>query len=88
MGIDHIPRGVKNVLRMQVIQERPDQVRVLVRPASGFGDADRAAILANAAEEKLPPPIQVSLDVATELERNAAGKVPFVIRRMDTRAAE
>jgi phenylacetate-CoA ligase len=84
MGIDHIPRGVKNVLRTQVIQERPDLVRVLVRPTSGFGDADRAAILANAAK-KLPPPIQVSLDVESDLERTAAGKVPFVIRRMESR---
>jgi phenylacetate-CoA ligase len=87
MGIDHIPRGIKNVLRMQVIQERPDLVRLLVRPTSGFGDADRAAILVNAAK-KLPPPIQVSLEVTSELERSAAGKVPFVIRRMETGSGE
>jgi phenylacetate-CoA ligase len=80
MGIDHIPRGVKNVLRMQVIQERSDLVRVLVRPTIAFGEDDRAAILANAAK-KLPPPMQVSVDVESELERTAAGKVPFVIRR-------
>ena len=80
MGIDHIPRGIRNVKRMQVIQERRDAVRVLVVPADLSAGIDRAAILANAAR-KLPPTMSVSVDVTSELERSPSGKIPFVVRR-------
>ena len=80
MGIDHIPRGIHNVERMQVIQERRDAVRVLVVPADLSAGTDRAAILANAAR-KLPPTMSVSVEVASELERSPSGKIPFVVRR-------
>jgi phenylacetate-CoA ligase len=79
MGIDHIPRGVDHVLRMQVIQEGPTHVRLLIVPAPGFGDADREAMLRRAAQ-KLPPPMSAKVELVTELRRNRAGKVPFVIR--------
>jgi phenylacetate-CoA ligase len=82
MGIDHIPRGVRHIERMQVIQERRDAVTLLVVPAEGFTDEDRATILANAAK-KLPPTMAVFLEVTSVLERTAAGKVPFVRRRAD-----
>jgi phenylacetate-coenzyme A ligase PaaK-like adenylate-forming protein len=79
MGIDHIPRGVDHVLRMQVIQEGPTRVRLLIVPAPGFGDADREAMLRRAAQ-KLPPPMSAEVELVTELRRNRAGKAPFVIR--------
>ena len=82
MGIDHIPRGIRNVKRMQVIQERRDAVRVLVVPADLSAGIDRAAILANAAR-KLPPTMSVSVEVTSELERPPSGKIPFVVRRAD-----
>jgi phenylacetate-CoA ligase len=80
MGIDHIPRGIRNVEQMQVIQERRDAVRVLVVPADLSAGVDRRAIRANAAR-KLPPTMSVSVEVASELERSPSGKIPFVVRR-------
>jgi len=80
MGIDHIPRGVRNIVRMQVVQERPELVRLLVVPGPGFTENDRATILANAAK-KLPPDMKVSLETVSELERTTSGKAPFVIKR-------
>jgi phenylacetate-CoA ligase len=81
VGIDHIPRGVSNVVRMQVIQERPDYVRLLVLPGAGFSTQDRAALIANAAK-KLPSTMRVTVETTTELERTSGNKAPFVIRRI------
>ena len=36
IGMNHLPRGVGNVVRMQLIQERADLVRLLVVPTEGF----------------------------------------------------
>ena len=80
MGIDHIPRGVENVIRVQVIQERPDFVRILVVAKRGFGDADRAQIAENA-RRKIPPEMTVSIEITGALEQTAGGKTPLVVRR-------
>ena len=82
MGIDHIPRGMRNVARMQVIQERRDTVRLLVVPADVSAGVDSDAIRSNAAK-KLPPTMSVSVEVRSELERAPNGKIPFVVRRAD-----
>jgi phenylacetate-CoA ligase len=80
-GIDHIPRDVDHVVRMQVIQERPDYVRILVIPDAGFSEADRQQILANA-RLKIPERMEVSVEVVESLERTAQAKTPFVIRKI------
>ena len=80
MGIDHIPRDVANVLRVQVVQETRTHVRILVLPKEGFGDADREHLAANAAR-KLPPTMTWSIEVVDALERTPALKAPFVLRR-------
>jgi phenylacetate-CoA ligase len=80
MGIDHLPRGVRNILRMQVVQEAPDHVRILVVPTPAYGGADERDILRNAAG-KLPPGMRVGVEVVEELERTPGAKTPFVIRK-------
>ncbi len=80
MGIDHIPRDVDHVVQMQIIQETPDRVRILVVPEEGFGDADRRKIESNA-RLKLPPPMRWEVEIVEALERNSSGKAPYVIRR-------
>lgn len=80
MGIDHLPRDVERVVRMQVIQERPDYVRLLVIPDRGFGPENIAQIRANVAR-KLPPSMRVEIETVDRLERTAQLKTPFVIRR-------
>ena len=44
-GIDQIPRDVSNILRIQVIQEDLNDVRILVLPAPGYSDRDAAQLL-------------------------------------------
>lgn len=81
MGIDHIPRDVQHVARMQVIQESPTQVRILVLPLPSYSAADEAQILANA-RLKLPATMYVQVETVEQLERTTQGKTPFVIRKV------
>jgi phenylacetate-CoA ligase len=81
IGINHIPRDVDHVVRMQVIQERLDWVRILVIPDAGFSEADRQQILANA-RLKIPESMEISVELVESLERTAQAKTPFVIRRI------
>ena len=79
VGVDHIPRGVENIFRVQVIQDRRDTVRILVRAKPSFGDEDRRQLEENV-RRKLPPSMTYSVDVVPALEPRG-GKTPLVIRR-------
>jgi len=79
VGIDHLPREVENLLRLQVIQQQADAVEVRVLPAPGWGPADRAQLEHNL-RAKLPDDMTVRIVETTTLRRSAAGKTPFVIR--------
>lgn len=81
MGIDHLPRETTGIVRMQVIQEAVDDVRILVISEPGFGDADREVLMANA-RRKLPDDMAVTIELVDALERLPSGKVPYVIRRI------
>jgi phenylacetate-CoA ligase len=79
-GIDHFQRDVANILRIQVIQEAPDDVRVLVLPDTGYGERDAAQLLHNI-RTKVPDSMRVDIRRADTLERTTSGKTPFVIHR-------
>jgi phenylacetate-CoA ligase len=79
-GIDHFQRDVANVLRIQVIQEAPDEVRVLVLPDRGYTERDASQLLRNV-RTKVPESMRVDIRSVDELERTALGKTPFVIHR-------
>jgi phenylacetate-CoA ligase len=79
-GIDHIPRDVNHILRIQVIQESLDDVRILVLPAQGYSERDAAQLLQNA-RAKVPDTMQLRIETAQWLERTPRGKTPLVIHR-------
>ena len=79
-GIDHFQRDVANVVRIQVIQEAPEQVRVLVLPDDGYSERDTAQLLHNV-RTKVPASMRVDIRTVDALERTALGKTPFVIHR-------
>lgn len=81
MGIDHIPRGVPNVVRTQFIQQTPERVRLLVVPGADFGEASLELLRAHAAL-KLPPSMTLEIETTNRLERNPSGKAPLVLRRI------
>jgi phenylacetate-CoA ligase len=79
-GINHFPREVGHVRRIQVIQERLDEVRLLVLAEPGYAPHDGQRLLANV-RAKLPPSMRVSVELCERLEQTALGKTPFVIHR-------
>jgi phenylacetate-CoA ligase len=79
-GIDHIPRDVSHILRIQVIQESLDDVRILVLPAQGYSERDAAQLLQNA-RAKVPETMRLRIETAQWLERTPRGKTPLVIHR-------
>lgn len=79
-GIDHFQRDVAHVVRIQVIQEAPDEVRVLVLPDQGYTERDAAQLLQNV-RTKVPSSMRVDIRRVDALERSALGKTPFVIHR-------
>jgi phenylacetate-CoA ligase len=79
-GIDHIPRDVDHILRIQVIQESLDDVRILVLPAPGYSERDAAELLKNA-RAKVPESMRLRIETAQWLERTPRGKTPLVIHR-------
>ena len=79
-GINHFPREVGHVRRIQVIQERLDEVRLLVLADPGYSQHDSQRLLANV-RDKLPPSMRVSVELCERLEQTALGKTPFVIHR-------
>lgn len=79
-GIDHIPRDVSHILRIQVIQENLNDVRILVLPAPGYNARDAAQLLQNA-RAKVPESMQLRIETAQWLERTPRGKTPLVIHR-------
>lgn len=80
-GLNHLPREVEHILRLQVIQESLDHVVIKVLAAAGFNDHDRSRILTNA-RGMIPPEVGVTIDVVDSLEVAVNGKTPFVIRRL------
>jgi len=79
-GIDQIPRDVSHILRIQVIQENLNEVRILVLPAAGYSERDAAQLLQNA-RAKVPDSMHLSIETAQWLERTPRGKTPLVIHR-------
>jgi phenylacetate-CoA ligase len=79
-GIDHFQRDVPHLVRIQVIQESADHVRVLVLATRDFGDEDGARLLANI-RKKVPGSMRVDMERTDALERTAQLKAPFVIHR-------
>jgi len=79
-GIGSVPRDVANVLRMQVVQEDFDSARIFVLPTEDFTTADAEVLLANA-RMRIPAEVNITVELATRLERTPRGKTPLVVHR-------
>jgi phenylacetate-CoA ligase len=79
-GIGCIPHEVKNVLRFQVVQEDLDEARIFVLPDAKFTVSDAEVLLANA-RARIPPNVNVTVEIAPRLERTPRGKTPLIVHR-------
>ena len=66
--------------RFQVVQENLDEARILVLPGEKFSTADAEALLANA-RTRIPTEVNVTVEIATRLERTPRGKTPLIVHR-------
>lgn len=80
VGLNHLPRGVEHVVRIQIIQETLSKIRILVLADPGFSEQDEHRLRDNALA-KLSSNIEVSIEIRERLETTAQGKSPFVIVR-------
>jgi len=81
IGMDHLPKEINRIVRMQVVQEALDEVRVLVIPAPGFGDADRGLLMTNI-RRKIPNDMKVRIELVAAFHPLPNGKIPYVIRKV------
>jgi phenylacetate-CoA ligase len=79
-GIGCVPSDVDNVLRFQVVQEDFDQARIDVLPGERFSAADAETLLANA-RTRIPDHVNITVEIATRLERTPRGKTPLIVHR-------
>lgn len=79
-GLESLPAEVNHVLRVQVVQESLNALRVCVIPAPGYGEADAANLLGNL-RARLPESMQVDIVAVDWLERTPRGKTPLVVHR-------
>jgi phenylacetate-CoA ligase len=86
IGLNHFPRDVRHLLRLQIVQESLDRVLVRVLAMPEFDEVDRHRLLENV-RAKVPPSITVTIEQATHLETTRSGKTPYVIHRPTVRAA-
>jgi phenylacetate-CoA ligase len=84
-GINQFPRDVPHVVRIQVIQESLQRVRILVLAGTGYCSLDEQQLLRNI-RLKLPQSMEVSIEPSESLERTALGKTPYVIHRPAVKA--
>ncbi|MBL4852251.1 MAG: hypothetical protein JKY90_08235 [Gammaproteobacteria bacterium] len=80
-GLNHIPRDVEHILRLQIVQNCMNKITIRVLANSGFNGSDRIKIIANA-RNYIPPEIDVVVEVVDSLESMPNGKTPFVIRNV------
>jgi phenylacetate-CoA ligase len=79
-GIGLVPREVKNVLRIQIVQEDFDRARIFVLPTPEYSESDAEDLLANA-RSRIPQEVSLSVEVAKRLERTPRGKTPLIVHR-------
>lgn len=82
-GINHIPRDLEAVLRIQMVQENKTSVRALVLPNGELTERDRNTIERNA-RALLPPYMALQIEAVEQLIQLPNGKTPFIVRRANS----
>ena len=83
MGIDHIPRGVPDVVQMQFHQTAPNHVDIHVVPMANYSEVTEQLILRQA-QRKIPTSMTISIRRVERLQRTASAKTPLVVRDLAT----
>ncbi|MEM7100805.1 MAG: hypothetical protein AAF541_21260 [Pseudomonadota bacterium] len=84
-GLNHLPRGVANLIQMQVIQHDYDRLTFKILTDTGFDESNQQALNSNIAQ-LIPPSIETEVKIVNELESLPNGKRPFVIRKLEAQS--
>ena len=80
IAMNHVPHGLERYGRFQFVQDRPNHA--LVRVAGWAPEVqNQPEPVLERVRLKVPPDFALEVEFATALERGAAGKTPFIIRR-------
>lgn len=80
VAMNYIPRGLEDYGRFQFVQERPHQVTINLAGWSALAK-DRPEPVIRRARLMLSDDFDLDIRFVDQLERTAAGKTPFIIRR-------
>lgn len=81
VGLTNASDGVKGLVRMQVIQEEPEAVRVLVVADPRVGRVNEAELTDNL-RQWVPVDMRITVENVEQIDPLPSGKTPFVIRRI------
>ena len=81
VGITNATDGINGLVRMQVVQESLDAVRLLVVADPRVGRVNEAELIGNV-RKWVPGDMRVTLEHVERIDRLPSGKTPFVNRRV------
>lgn len=81
IGMNHIPRGVRGAIQVQLVQTSTEEVKIYVVPSDTYGKADEAQLL-HQARVKIPATMRLTVHVVDRIARNTSGKAPLVVRKI------
>lgn len=79
-GLCNLPRGLENILRLQVIQHAVSDVELRILPTSDYNESDYRKLITNA-RSRIPGSMRIHVRSDGNFERTKMNKTPFVIRK-------
>jgi len=76
-----VTKGAKNVLEMQIIQDRLDHIILRYVPSSKFTDEDLAHFKAHVAHH-MPLELEIAYERTDRIDRTRSGKMKFIVSKM------
>lgn len=81
--INHIPRGVENLIETQFYQDKPGEVVLKVLTNGRFSEKDRALLVKNTLEHTSPR-MKVVVKEVSELPRGPNGKFISIVNKLES----
>lgn len=84
IGLNHIPRGVKGVASIQLIQKSLVSIRIRIVPGAGYSEASLKAVEQNF-RQRVPRTVRAEWEIADYPFRLSSGKAPLYVNCLDKR---
>ncbi|MCV2361756.1 hypothetical protein LNV08_22585, partial [Paucibacter sp. TC2R-5] len=81
VGLTHSTYGVAGLVRMQVVQDSLEYIKVNIVQDLCSGGVDTEKLLRNL-RDFVPPDMKIEINIVDDIERLPSGKTPFVIQKI------